>query len=243
MQATHKRRIIALLFFEVAQMIKLPSEVQERIFSAADELFEESDREKAPTVDQVRRLARVDMNAASAGMREWRRLRMNQGAQNAVVVPESIMQVAQQMVGALWSQSQALANQAFRDQQAAWESERAELELVHNELSAAYEVQESQIDEFRQAAEKATKDAQDVIKKAENEVASLRQALNEALIRAERAEATAAALQVEVGSLKIEVEKGFLAREEAAKLGGMLEALRSKGENPTGSSRKSKNSG
>ena len=222
-------------------MIKLPSEVQERIFSAADELCEESDREKAPTVDQVRRLARVDMNAASAGMREWRRLRMNQGAQNAVVVPESIMQVAQQMVGALWSQSQALANQAFRDQQAAWESERAELELVHNELSAAYEVQESQIDEFRQAAEKATKDAQDVIKKAENEVASLRQALNEALIRAERAEATAAALQVEVGSLKIEVEKGFLAREEAAKLGGMLEALRSKGVNPPESSRKSKN--
>lgn len=243
MQATHKRRIITLLFFKVAQMIKLPSEVQERIFSAADELFEESDREKAPTVDQVRRLARVDMNAASAGMREWRRLRMNQGAQNAVVVPESIMQVAQQMVGALWSQSQALANQAFRDQQAAWETERAELEQVHGELSAAYEVQESQIDEFRQAAEKATKDAQDVIKKAENEVASLRQALNEALIRAERAEATAAALQVEVGSLKIEVEKGFLAREEAAKLGGMLEALRSKGENPTGSSRKSKNSG
>lgn len=210
-------------------MIKLPSEVQERIFSAADELFEESDREKAPTVDQVRRLARVDMNAASAGMREWRRLRMNQGAKNAVVVPESIMQVAQQMVGALWSQSQALANQAFRDQQSAWESERAELELVHNELSAAYEVQESQLDELRQAAEKATKDAQDVIKKAENEVANLRQALNEALIRAERAEATAAALQVEVGGLKIEVEKGFLAREEAAKLSGMLEALRHQG--------------
>ena len=52
----------------------IPSEVRERIVSVAAELFEQSGRQAMPTVDAVRRVARVDMNAASAVMKAGRSL-------------------------------------------------------------------------------------------------------------------------------------------------------------------------
>ena len=51
----------------------IPADVRERVIQAAQELYEQSGGETMPTVDAVRRLARVDMNSASAVMREWRR--------------------------------------------------------------------------------------------------------------------------------------------------------------------------
>ena len=51
----------------------IPADVRERIIAAAADLFEQSGRQAMPTVDAVRRSARVDMNAASAVMKEWRR--------------------------------------------------------------------------------------------------------------------------------------------------------------------------
>ena len=42
----------------------IPADVRERIIAAAADLFEQSGRQAMPTVDAVRRSARVDMNAA-----------------------------------------------------------------------------------------------------------------------------------------------------------------------------------
>ena len=50
-----------------------PVDARERVFAAANQIFDESARQTMPTVDQVRRLAKVDMHAATAAMREWRR--------------------------------------------------------------------------------------------------------------------------------------------------------------------------
>ena len=47
----------------------LPLDARERVFAAASQIFEESGRQTMPTVDQVRRLAKVDMHAATAAMR------------------------------------------------------------------------------------------------------------------------------------------------------------------------------
>ena len=60
--------------------IAIPADVRERVIQAAQELYEQNGRESMPTVDAVRRLARVDMNAASAVMREWRRAQTAQAA-------------------------------------------------------------------------------------------------------------------------------------------------------------------
>mgnify|MGYP006204349805 CR=1 FL=1 len=69
------------------QAPQIPADVRERIIAAATDLFEQSGRETMPTVDAVRRAARVDMNAASAVMKEWRRAQTAQAAPVAVAVP------------------------------------------------------------------------------------------------------------------------------------------------------------
>ena len=63
------------------------ADARERVFAAANQLFEEAGRQTMPTVDQVRRLARVDMHAATAAMREWRRQQTAQAAPVAIAVP------------------------------------------------------------------------------------------------------------------------------------------------------------
>jgi len=49
-------------------------EKRDRIFAAADMLFEQAGRASFPTVDAVRRAAKAGMNDASVVMKEWRRL-------------------------------------------------------------------------------------------------------------------------------------------------------------------------
>ncbi|WP_419616218.1 DNA-binding protein, partial [Thiolapillus sp.] len=49
-------------------------------------------REGFPTVDAARKAARVNMNDASAAMKEWRRAQISQASPLAVRVPESVMQ-------------------------------------------------------------------------------------------------------------------------------------------------------
>ncbi|WP_419581901.1 DNA-binding protein, partial [Thiolapillus sp.] len=107
-------------------MVQMSKEVRDRIFAAADDLYEQGGREGFPTVDAVRKAARVNMNDASAAMKEWRRAQISQASPLAVQVPELVMQAAQSFVGSLWAQAQELAN----------ESQAVELEQAASRLTA-----------------------------------------------------------------------------------------------------------
>jgi len=126
----------------------IPAEVRERIIQAAVDLYAQAGHETFPTVDQVRRAARVDMNAASAVMREWRRQQTVKAAPVAVTIPETIAQANSAALAALWSQAQALANESLRSAQASWEAERGELDAMRQELAEAYETQAAEIEQL-----------------------------------------------------------------------------------------------
>ena len=119
----------------------IPADVRERIIAAAADLFEQTGRQTMPTVDAVRRAARVDMNAASSEMKEWRRAQTAQAAPVAVAVPESVQQASSAAVATIWQQAQELANESLRSAQAAWETERGELDAMRQELAEAFERQ------------------------------------------------------------------------------------------------------
>jgi len=126
----------------------IPADVRERIIQAAVELYAQAGHETFPTVDQVRRAARVDMNAASSVMREWRRQQTVKAAPVAVTIPEAVAQANTVALAALWSQAQALANESLRSAQASWEVERGELDAMRQELAEAYETQAAEIEQL-----------------------------------------------------------------------------------------------
>ncbi|EOS1694677.1 DNA-binding protein [Escherichia coli] len=160
--------------------MELNKETRDRIFAAADELFEQGDRESFPTVDAVRKAARVNMNDASAGMREWRRQRTAQTAPLAVQVPDAVQQAGNQAVAALWQAAQALANESLQAAQAGWDRERNELEAVRRELADAYEAQARELEEAQARVtllEQQAAEATELVARQATDLAEARDAL------------------------------------------------------------------
>ncbi len=192
-------------------MVQMSKEVRDRIFAAADDLYEQGGREGFPTVDAVRKAARVNMNDASATMKEWRRAQTSQASPLAVRVPESVMQAAQSFVGSLWAQAQELANESLRAAQAGWESEREELDVIRQELADAYE---SQAVELEQAATRLTAlEKSEATAKAD--VADLRGKVAEVGERAATSEARASELRAELNRAHADMEKLRVERDKA----------------------------
>ena len=192
----------------------LPVDARERVFAAASQIFEESGRQTMPTVDQVRRLAKVDMHAATAAMREWRRQQTAQAAPIAVAVPEVVAKANEQAIAQLWTQAQELANQSLREAQSAWDAERTELDQMRVELSDAFEAQADELEQAKSRIEALEREARETaeiaaveIQKLRDELGQVRGELGAATSRAERAEATAAELEHRVDDLRAELER------------------------------------
>jgi len=133
------------------------NDTQARIFKAADALYEQAGRGAAfPTVDAVRKAARVNMNDAATAMKEWRRAQTAQAAPVAITVPDSVQQLHSQALAALWQAAQASANESLRGAQAGWEAERAEADTLNKQLGDAYDAQAGELETAtRQLAEQA----------------------------------------------------------------------------------------
>jgi len=181
----------------------IPSDARERIIAIANDLFEQSGREIMPTVDTVRRAARVDMNAASSVMKEWRRAQTAQAAPVALAVPESVQKASSAAISTIWQQAQGLANESLRSAQAAWETERGELDAMRQELADVFERQAAELDESGAALE-AEKSA---AAQHAQELAAVRQQLADASSRADKAEARIAEIEHRAADLRGELDR------------------------------------
>jgi len=203
--------------------IEIPLDVRERIYRAADELYQQSGRKTFPIVDQVRRLAAVDMNAASAVMRDWRKEQTLQAAPVAIQVPEGVTTAADKAIETLWIQAQNLANEALRVAQAAWEKERAEAEVLRDELSAAFDQQAVELQAAHRRIEEAEQAAQIANKMAAAEMGALRAQMAEIATRAERSDAVAGEVEYRVSDYRVELDRTHA---EAERLREELNTLR-----------------
>lgn len=197
----------------------IPAQMKEKIFNSANELYEQLGKEKFPTVDQVRRHAQVDMNAASSVMRDWRRSQTAQAAPVAVLVPDAVVQANQQVITALWSQAQELANESLRAAQSAWDVERNELDEMRQELAQAYESQAVELDQLKSQYAASELANQEAAKLAAMELSGVKADLAQALTKAERAEAQAGEIERRATDLRSELDK---AHEEMEQLRGDL---------------------
>jgi len=130
--------------------MEINPEVRARIIDAAERLYAEANREQLPTVDQVRRAARADMNTTSIVMREWRRAQTATPTSVAVDVPERVQEVMRGIVATVWREAQDLANESLNAAKQAWEIERAEADTLRAELAEAYEQQVQELEACRQ---------------------------------------------------------------------------------------------
>ena len=139
-------------------------EVQQRIFSAANKLYEQNST-KPPSVISVRRIARVNMNDASDAMRIWRKEK-NIGQDNKEdIPPESVQQIGDSAIASIWQKANQIATESLRAAQSTWESEREELTTMVKEISLEYDAEVNKNQELSQQIEMMKKKIDDANKK------------------------------------------------------------------------------
>ena len=121
------------------------TEIRTRIVAAAEQLFVEAGSDRFPTVDEVRRAAKADMNTTSTVMKQWRREQVAAPATVAVSVPDSVKDAALAATAQMWSNAQELANESLDVAKKAWEAERVEADTMRAELADAYEAQATEL--------------------------------------------------------------------------------------------------
>ena len=141
-QCLHKNNncIIILIINSAPETpMDINDEIKQRVFSTADRLYAENDRSKFPTVDEVRRAAKTDMNAASVAMKEWRRQQTTHVEQVAVSVPQSVNDAFSAALASAWQAAVAHANKSLDDARSAWDAEKKEAEEHRTQLATAYD--------------------------------------------------------------------------------------------------------
>ncbi|MCC8533910.1 DNA-binding protein [Xanthomonas phaseoli] len=218
--------------------MELPKDTRDRIFAAADSLYDQAGRAAFPTVDAVRKSARVNMNDASAGMKEWRRAQARPAP--VVQVPEAVQQVASTAVLALWQAAQDAANDALRAAQAGWEAERQEADALSQQMADAYEAQALELDAAQaRIAELEAAMQQAVTAAAAHQAAidQVRADLMDLQLRASTAEARTSELRTELDRAHLVAAEqrsaAGQAREDAATLRGRLAAFEGMATSPT----------
>lgn len=125
--------------------MEITSAIRDRIYTAAETLYQEGGRQAFPTVDAVRKLARVNMNDASVGMRAWRRTQAANSETPAVQVPATLQQASIAALNAIWAEAVGLAGEKLKSAQAEWEVERTETEALNQQIANAFEVQAAEL--------------------------------------------------------------------------------------------------
>ncbi|MDF1685059.1 MAG: DNA-binding protein [Legionellaceae bacterium] len=155
--------------------MSIPAEIKDRVLSVASELYEASGRDKFPTVDEVRRAARADMNTTSALMKEWRKSQTTSAVPVVVSVPESIQSVFNQSIALAWAEAQNIAGEVLVAAQASWDDERSEADALRSEVSAAVDTLEQELKEAKtlnKQADQIIKERTEGLEMAREDIAS-----------------------------------------------------------------------
>ncbi|WP_426078826.1 DNA-binding protein [Janthinobacterium sp. PSPC3-1] len=166
----------------------LSPEVYERISTAADALHAQGGGQAFPTVDAVRKAARVSMNDASAGMREWRRSHTVQAGMAATSVPDKIRGAGLAALAGVWNEAQALAGESLRLAHMAWEAERGEAETLARQMADAYEAVLAELQACQGQLASTQGEVRDLVQQKETMATTLAEAQAAAALAAARAQ-------------------------------------------------------
>jgi colicin import membrane protein len=178
--------------------MEISQNVLDRIYKAADELYAEAGRSGYPTVDAVRKRARVNMNDASSGMKVWRLAQTSTCNPMPAQLPSELQASCISSLNSLWTEATNIANESLRAAQAGWEAERANAEVLSKEMAAAFDTQTTELEEARREIARL----QALLEAARGDAAAIRTAQQSA--ERDRAAATAAATEAAATALEIE---------------------------------------
>lgn len=185
-------------------------EIRDRIWAAADFLYEQAGRGEAkPTVDAVRRQAKANMNDVSLVMKDWREAQKTTVKSVAIEVPEPLAVMSVQTLGAMWQTAQDHANESLRAAQAGWDMERMEADALTRQISQAFDDQAAILETAEKDNERLTETNQaqaQQIESLQGQVQELNSRLSAATFEASQANVRASEIESRANELRKELD-------------------------------------
>lgn len=177
-------------------------DIRSRVFKAADELYAELDRQRMPTVSEVRAKASCDNNAASTLLKEWKRLVSTAPAPVALDVPQVVKDAGMQAIQTAWAAAHELASESLRVAERSWEAEREQAEIMRQELAVLADDLTDELDHSKREAVSLAAELNQV----RQQLVELTQQLGEEQAKTKTADARIVEIERRAADLKIELE-------------------------------------
>lgn len=212
-------------------------EIKERIFTAADELYADSDGGEYPSIEAVRQRCRAGMNNVVEAMKEWRARQRKQGQIVREPLPAELHGALQLAGQQLWEVAQKLANDSLDAMRAAFETEKLDLAELSEQQSAAFEAQAGELEAAQARMAELQGEMTAAAEQQAQELAELRAELGRCQRHAASTEQKAQETERRAIDLRAELDRAHRrgdslhqerdqAREMAARLQGELDATK-----------------
>jgi colicin import membrane protein len=185
-------------------------EVRDRIWSAADALFAQSQNDEYPRIEDVRVASKAGMAAVVDVMKEWRQAQRQSVQAIRQPLPSVLQTVVQNTAQQVWETAQQLANESLEAARVAFEAEKADLHEMSNQQSAAFDTQALELVKVRGDLADREKLVNELAPELQRLKDVLREREKECAVLAERvahAEQRSAELQLDLETVRAELAK------------------------------------
>lgn len=161
--------------------MQISEEIQARIIEVAEQLHSQN-KDKFPTVAEVRALSKADMNSVSIVMKNWRQSKLMPVKQIEELAPRELLELSNQLTSKIWSEAKQQADSKLRDAETKFNEERAETDELRVQLSNEcdrLDAELKQITQLKDDAIKAQTDAETALNQALQQIEQLKSELQQ----------------------------------------------------------------
>ena len=161
--------------------MQISEEIQARIIEVAEQLHSQN-KDKFPTVAEVRALSKADMNSVSIVMKNWRQSKLMPVKQIEELAPRELLELSNQLTSKIWSEAKQQADSKLRDAETKFNEERAETDELRVQLSNEcdrLDAELEQITQLKDDAIKAQTDAETALNQALQQIEQLKSELQQ----------------------------------------------------------------
>lgn len=161
--------------------MQISEEIKARIIEVAEQLHSQN-KDKFPTVAEVRSASKADMNSVSIVMKQWRQSKLMPVQKIEEAAPTELLELSNQLASKIWSEAKQQADSKLRDAEQKFNDERAETDEIRNQLASECDrlnTELEQITELKDDAVKAQNDAQTALNEALQQIEQLKSELQQ----------------------------------------------------------------
>lgn len=161
--------------------MQISEEIKARIIEVAEQLHSQN-KDKFPTVAEVRSASKADMNSVSIVMKQWRQSKLMPVKQIEETAPSELLELSNQLTSKIWSEAKQQADSKLRDAETKFNEERAETDEIRNQLASECDRLNTELEQITELKDDAVKAQNEALQQIEQLKSELQQSEQSKLV-------------------------------------------------------------